>query len=222
MLIFQQRILGSSPQCVGTNSQSRREVKCGGCTQTLLWESVRELSQAGWLRHYCKWFFHGHMCSIGGIVSPFRRKHTQRHLVVNTKIYFSINLNMFLRKYLIIQKNIRNPKEEISHSLCTFRWCSQLLAITIFLWTFYFFILALKMYHRNINLQYNQAVYLRPTSKVICRSKGEIFFIKTEITEIDFAKLTGLGSIASDLENHIIDCSDQVLLQQGHNYTTQI
>ena len=75
---------------------------------------------------------------------------------------------MFLRKYLIIQKNIRNPKEEISHSLCTFRWCSQLLAITIFLWTFYFFILALKMYHRNINLQYNQAVYLRPTSKVIC------------------------------------------------------
>ena len=39
----------------------------------LLWESLRELSQKGWFSHCCIWFFHGHVLSIGGIVSPLSR-----------------------------------------------------------------------------------------------------------------------------------------------------
>ena len=75
VLVCQQRIWGSSPHFVGYHS-----------SRILLWISVKELApgKAGWFQH--QWLLVPHIavcssfmksiCTIGGAVSHFRRKHT--------------------------------------------------------------------------------------------------------------------------------------------------
>ena len=70
------RIWGSSPHCVSTNIQSSREAKRVGCVRTLSWGSVMGAfpGPVGCIA-ICSSFI-GHVFSIGGAVSPLRRKHT--------------------------------------------------------------------------------------------------------------------------------------------------